>query len=44
VVEQPVSDPSVLRDVTHAGTVVAVLCEDADRRVEDELALVLLGD
>ena len=44
VVEEAVRDTGVLRDVADARAVVAVLGEDADRSVEDPLALVRLGD
>ena len=44
VVEETVRDAGVLGDVADARAVVAVLGEDADRGVEDELALVRLGD
>ena len=40
VVEQAVRDTGVLGDVADARAVVPVLGEDADRGIEDELALV----
>jgi hypothetical protein len=40
VVEQAVCDAGVLRDVADARSVVPVLGEDANRGIEDELALV----
>ena len=43
VVEEPVCDTGIARDVRHSGTVIAVVREDADRSVEDQLALLALG-
>ena len=40
VVEQAVRDACLLRDIAHAGGVVAVACEDAHGCVEDEAALL----
>ena len=40
VVEKPVRDAGLHRDVPHSRAVVAVPREHADRRIEDELALV----
>ena len=44
VVEETVRDARVLGDVADPRAVVAVIGEDADRRVEDELPLVLGSD
>ena len=44
VVEEAVRDSRVLRDVADARAVVAVVGEHADRGVEDELALLSVGD
>jgi len=44
VVEQAVRDARVLGDVADARAVVTMLGEDANRGVEDEGALVRLGD
>ena len=40
MVEQAVRDACLLRDIAHAGRVVAVACEDAHGCVEDEAALL----
>ncbi len=44
VVEEAVRDACLLGDVAHAAAVVALAGEDADGGVEDQPALLLLGD
>jgi hypothetical protein len=44
VVQQPVCNAGVLGDVADSRSVVPVIGEDADRRLENEPALVRLSD